>query len=71
MNQNEILEKLQDEHYVRFLRVRTQVFKELSEQQGPNCCCGEPAKGIHESLCDKFNNKVNEETINRLKHLLK
>lgn len=71
MKQYEILAKLKESHFGLFLRTREDVFNELSNQQSLFCCCGRLATGLHESRCVKFNKKVDKETINRLKHLLK
>ena len=62
---------LKDNHFNVFVATRREVFNELSEQQAMFCCCGRLATGHHEENCRKFNNKVDVETISRLKHLLK
>lgn len=67
----EKLAYLKDNHFELFLKTREQAFNDLSNQQTMFCCCGKHATGYHENNCSKFNNKVDEETINRLKHLLK
>lgn len=53
-----------------FINTRNQVEEELSEKQTMFCCCGKLATGLHEARCKKFNDKVDSETIKRLKHLL-
>ncbi len=67
----ENLAYLKDNHFNLFVDTREEVFNELSQQQTMFCCCGRLATGNHENNCSKFNNKVDAETINRLKHLLK
>ena len=67
----ENLTYLKDNHFNLFVDTREEVFNELSQQQTMFCCCGRLATGNHENNCSKFNNKVDAETINRLKHLLK
>lgn len=67
----EKLAYLKDNHFNLFVATRAEVFNELSQQQTMFCCCGRLATGHHENNCSKFNNKVDAETINRLKHLLK
>lgn len=62
---------LKENHFNVFVATRQEVFSELSQQQSMFCCCGRLATGQHENNCSKFNNKVNVETISRLKHLLK
>ena len=71
MKQSEKLEILKEKNFTLFLKTRSLVFDELSNQQSTWCCCGSLATGLHESHCKKFNNKVNSETIKRLKYLLK
>lgn len=66
----EKLEYLQENHLRTFVKTRQEVFDEMSEQQTTFCCCGKLATGIHEVHCNKFNRKVNIETIKRLSDLL-
>lgn len=42
----------------------------LSDQQPMFCLCGRLATGLHERYCARFKNKVRDNTIGRLKHLL-
>lgn len=70
MRKNEKLEYLKDTYFSLFIKTRQIVFDELSDQQTMFCCCGRLATGLHERNCTKFNNKVDEETIKRLSHLL-
>ena len=70
MKNHEKLAYLKDNHFQLFLTTRREVFNELSDSQTMFCCCGRLATGLHESHCTRFNNKVNAETIKRLKHLL-
>lgn len=70
MKYTEKLEYLQTNHLMTFVKTRQEVFDELSEQQTMFCCCGKLATGLHERNCQKFNKKVNSETIKRLSDLL-
>ena len=70
MNHTEKLNYLKDNHLGIFLRTRGQIFQVLSERQGAFCCCGRLATSLHEHKCTKFNNAVDEETINSLSDLL-
>lgn len=70
MKKYEILELLKEADFGLFVKTRQIVFDELSDQQTMFCCCGKLATGLHESNCTKFNNKVDEEVIKRLSHLL-
>jgi len=46
---------------------RTIVENELSNNQSMFCVCGKLATGFHEMNCRKFNDKVDIETLKRLK----
>ena len=70
MKYTDKLEYLQTNHFTTFVKTRQKVFDELSEQQTMFCCCGRLATGLHENNCQKFNRKVNGETIKRLSDLL-
>lgn len=70
MKYTDKLEYLQTNHFTTFVKTRQEVFDELSEQQTMFCCCGRLATGLHEKNCQKFNRKVNGETIKRLSDLL-
>lgn len=61
---------LEKEHWSEWYETRRKVDDELSEQQGMWCVCGRLATGLHERNCSRFRNKVNSETVKRLKHLL-
>lgn len=60
--------KAQDFHL--FVKTHGEVWAELSDQQTMFCCCGRLATGLHERNCKRFRDKVDAETIARLKHLL-
>lgn len=66
----EKIRHLEKEHFSEWLDTRRVVDTELSDKQGMWCVCGRLATGLHEKHCSRFNNKVNSETIKRLKHLL-
>lgn len=57
-------------HTQRFISERVKVERELSDKQSIFRCCGRLATGLHERHCQKFNNKVDSETIKRLQTLL-
>jgi hypothetical protein len=71
MKSNSKLEYIQDNHFSEWLKVRQEVQNELSDKQSMFCVCGKPATGLHEMSCRKFADKVNQETLKRLEHLLK
>lgn len=66
----EKLDYIQDNHFSEWLKTRQAVSFELSDRQTMFCVCGRLATGLHESSCRRFNNKVNSETVKRLKHLI-
>jgi len=66
----EKLEAIQKSDFNEWLRVRQIVEDELSDNQSMFCVCGKLATGLHESMCVRFRNKVNTETVKRLKHLI-
>jgi len=70
MKLTEKLSFIQDNHFGEWLNVRQQVENELSDKQPMWCVCRRLATGLHESGCRKFKNKVNSETVKRLKHLI-
>ena len=70
MKYKDKLEYLRSNHLITFVKTRQEVFDELSEQQTIFCCCGRLATELHERNCQKFNSKVNSETIKRLSDLL-
>ena len=70
MKKWEKLACLKDKDFELFVTTRQQVFNDLSDRQTTFCCCGRLATGQHERYCKKFNDKVDEATINRLSHLL-
>ena len=70
MKKYEKLAYLKENYFGLFLTTRQQAFNDLSNQQSMFCFCGRLATALHESRCTKFNNKVDEETIKRLSHLL-
>ena len=60
---------LLDNHMNDWLNTRKIVDVEISDQCSMFCVCGRLATGLHEKSCSRFNNKVNSETVKRLKHL--
>jgi hypothetical protein len=65
------IQNLQENHFSEWLKTRREVADELSEGQSIYCICGRLATGLHESNCWKFRNKVDSETVKKLKHLIK
>lgn len=57
-------------HFDLFVETFLQAFNDLSERQEIFCCCGRVSSYVHEVHCKKFQAKVENETINRLSHLL-
>lgn len=70
MTTKEKIALLQDKHFAEWYKTRSQVEKQLSDEQTLYCCCGKLATGMHERFCNKFRNKVNKETVKRLEHLI-
>ena len=66
----EKLKYIQDNHLGEWLKTRQQVADEISNKQSMFCVCKRLATGLHESSCRKFQNKITNETVKRLKHLL-
>ena len=64
------LQHIQDNHFGEWLKMRQQVENELSDKQSMFCLCGRLATGLHESHCSRFRNKVTDETLKRLEHLM-
>lgn len=70
MKIQEKINHLQDNHFGEWLKARSEVENELSNKQDLRCVCGKLATGFHESTCRLFQNKINSETVKRLKELL-
>lgn len=45
-----------------YCETRLKVERELSDSQSIKCCCGRLATGLHERMCQKFNDKVDKRT---------
>lgn len=69
MEIRERIEYLKTHQLSTWLSTRRKIFDELSNNQSIFCCCGKLATGLHEQNCQKFNENVDKETINRLKEL--
>lgn len=67
---SEQLNYIQENHFGEWLKTRQEVEEELSSKQLVSCLCGRLATGLHESYCKKFNNRITNITLKRLKHLL-
>ena len=68
-----IIEKLtfiQDNHFGEWLKTRKEVDEEVSNEHKMWCVCKKLCTGLHEMNCKKFQNKVTNKTLKRLKHLL-
>jgi hypothetical protein len=70
MKIQEKLNHLQNNHMGEWLKTRREVEDEISDKQSMFCVCRRLATGFHESGCRQFQNKVNSETVKKLKHLL-
>lgn len=62
---------LEKYYFHTWMDTRQIVEDELSSQQSMTCLCGRLATGLHERQCSRFKNKVNSETVKRLKELWK
>ena len=70
MKKLEKIDYLQENHLREWIKTRAKVEQELSDAHIIFCECGNLATGSHESSCRKFKNKIINETIKRLSHLL-
>lgn len=71
MKKLEKIDYLQENHLREWIKTHAKVEQELSDARiGFFCECGNLATGSHESSCRKFRNKIMNETIKRLAHLL-
>jgi hypothetical protein len=70
MKEAEKINQLQDNHFPEWVKTRKATEDELSDKQSMFCICGRLATGLHEMNCRRFRNKVNSETVKKLKHLL-
>ena len=71
MKKEEIINYLQENYFSDWVATRQLVENELSDKQSIFCVCGRLATGLHERNCRKFNNKVTNETVKRLRYLIK
>ncbi len=65
------LEYIQENHFSKWLKTRREVNEVVSEMYPMFCLCGKLCTGLHESHCRKFQNKVTDLTLEKLKHLIK
>jgi len=70
MKIQEKLKYIQDNHFGEWLKTRSEVENEISNKQLMFCLCGRLATGLHENNCSKFRNRITNETVKRLKHLI-
>lgn len=70
MKKTEKIDYLQENHLREWVETRAKIEQELSDAHDIFCECGYLATGGHESSCRKFKNKIMNETIKRLSHLL-
>lgn len=70
MKKLEKIDYLQKNHLYEWVKTHAQVERELSDAHDLFCECGHLATGAHESGCRKLRNKIMNETIKRLAHLL-
>ena len=67
------LEKLiyiQDNHFAEWHKTRKEVDEEVSREHSMWCVCGRLCTGLHEMNCKRFQDKVTNKTLVRLKHLI-
>ena len=64
------LKYIQENYLGEWLKTRQETENELSDSQSMFCVCGRLATGLHESHCRKFQNKIINETLKKLGHLL-
>lgn len=69
MEIKERIEYLKTHQLPIWLSTRRKIIDEMSNNQSMFCCCGKLATGLHEQNCQKFNENVDKETVNRLKEL--
>lgn len=70
MKREDKIEWLKTHFFADFTVTRERVFNELSDMQPMFCICGGLATGLHERNCRKFQKAVDNETLQRLSHLL-
>lgn len=70
MNTIEKLSYIQSNHFGEWLKTRQEVENEISDKQSIFCLCGRLATGLHERSCRKFQNKIINETVKKLAHLI-
>lgn len=70
MKFQEKLKYIEDNHLGEWIKTFQEVENEISDSQSMFCVCGKLATGLHERSCIKFRDKVNKETLKRLKHLI-
>lgn len=58
-------------HTMAWVQTWNDAFDELSGMQTIFCVCGKVASGLHERRCRVFRNKVDDNTVARLHHLIK
>ena len=71
MNQAEKKHYLYENHFRLWADTRVKTEDEVSSNQSMRCVCGRLATRFHEMNCTRFQNKVDSETIKKLKHLIK
>lgn len=71
MNLIQKISYLQDKHFSEWLKARSEATDEASINQTMFCVCGRLATGLHESHCKKFQNRITQKTVEKLKHLIK
>lgn len=70
MKKAEKIEYLYENHYSEWHDTRAKADNFVSSQHPMWCVCKRLCTGMHERHCKRFQDKVDSETVKRLKHLL-
>lgn len=70
MKLSEKVEYLQEHYWSEWFDTHKAADQYISDQHPMWCVCKRLCTGMHERNCRRFQNKVNAETVKRLKHLL-
>ena len=70
MRKIEKLTYIQDNHFSEWMKTRAEVLDEVSDEQSMWCVCKRLCTGLHEMNCKRFQDKVTNKTLVRMKHLI-
>ena len=71
MTKTQKLEYIQENHFGEWMTARREMWDAVSNMYPMFCLCGKLCSGLHENSCRKFQNKVTDMTLDKLKHLIK